>query len=94
MIASSVMIAIVWLGSEIIVIHYQRVGARDFSEESWEQFKKSQLHIMAPERDNIFATSLTLVGILMAIPYGLAVICFFLGVIKIANNITCMFACT
>lgn len=32
-------------------------------------------------------------GCRAAIPYSVSVFCFFTGVIKIANKMTCMFAC-
>jgi hypothetical protein len=94
MIASSAMIALTWLGSELGAVNYAKVAAQDFSDESLEEFKESQLKYLSAEHKHVFGLTMTLVGTIMAIPYVVAVICFFLGIIKIANNITCMFACT
>jgi hypothetical protein len=94
MIASSAMLALTWLSSEITAVFHAKVAAQDFSEESWDDFKEVRLKFLFPRKTLIFDPTMALVGIIMAIPYAIAVFCFFLGVIKIANNITCMFACS
>jgi hypothetical protein len=94
MIASSAMLALTWLASEMAAILHTRVAAQDFSDGSWDDFKEDRLKYLLPGKKSSFGPIVTAAGILMAIPYAIAVFCFFLGVIKLANNITCMFACT
>jgi hypothetical protein len=94
MIASAVMLALTWLGSEVAGVLYARVAANDFSDESVDEFKKSQFRYFLPDKKHIFIPAITTSGIIMAIPYLISVFCFFIGVIKIANKMTCMFACS
>jgi hypothetical protein len=94
MIASGVMLAITWLGSEITSVLHTRVAANDFSDESLEEFKKALLQYFLPDKKHIFRLTMTASGIIMAIPYLISVFCFFAGVIQIANKMACMFACS
>jgi hypothetical protein len=94
MIASAVMLALTWLIAEIGGLLHARVAANDFSDESFEEYKKAQLAFYLPDKKHLFKPTATLAGIVMAIPYLVSVLCFFTGVIKIANKMTCMFACS
>jgi hypothetical protein len=92
--ASVVMLALIWLGSEISAVRFGRVAVNDFSEAEVKILIQNHFRFNLPGREKEMNIGITIAGIILAIPYAISGFSFFAGIIHIANGIKCVVGCS